>query len=182
MRFLRKIWIIGSIFFLSSCEYHVMYHSYHHLPRGEWNRNDTLSLIILLNDTIGGFYQLDFLVRNQTDYPYQQLSLSVNHNFPDTASWKSDTLWFNLADEKGNWLGKGISGLYESVAKLDSADVYSQTPYTFNIVPITNDPLLKGVNDIGIIARRLSDNLNPPPSPRINPEKDEQQNGEAPQG
>lgn len=183
MKFLWKIWITGVIIFLvSSCENHTMYHSYHHIPRTGWEKSDTLNLNLSVNDSIGGFYHLDFLVRNQTDYPYQELLLSINHNFPDTASWNTDTLLFHIADEKGNWLGKGISGLYECVVKLDSADTYPHTSYTFKIANLTDESLVKGINDIGIIARRVGNNLNPPTPPRINAEEDEQENSESPQG
>jgi len=132
-----------------------MYHTYHHIPRSGWKKGDTLNMNLSVNDSVGGFYHLDFLVRNQTDYPYQELLLSVNHNFPDTASWSTDTLLFHIADEKGNWLGKGISGLYETVIALDSASISSQK-YIFCIIPITEDAALTGINDIGIVARKIT--------------------------
>lgn len=35
-----------------SCTDHIVYHSYHHFPKEGWRKSDTISLDILITDTV----------------------------------------------------------------------------------------------------------------------------------
>ncbi len=157
MRLIKTVCLFIICFLVVSCKNVVMYRSYHHMPSAGWSKGDTLLFDLSVNDSITndstpGHYNMELLVRNRTDYRYQHLSLFVQHNFPDTTVWKTDTMRFVIADKNGQWQGKGISGLYELSKPLAEADLSRPHHFTLKVVSLMNDSILLGLNDIGVIA------------------------------
>ncbi|NDV59920.1 gliding motility lipoprotein GldH [Bacteroides sp. 519] len=159
MSLVKKICLLFLCVFMVACENHIMYHSYHHFTRDGWKKSDTLLFHLavndsLVNDSTPGLYVFDILVRNRTEYNYQNLLIAVKHNFPDSMVWKTDTLQFQIADENGRWLGNGISGLYESSLTLDASPLVNPHRFTFKVVSLMQDSVLVGLNDLGVIAHK----------------------------
>lgn len=157
MNLVKTTYLFLICFFITSCENIIMYHSYQHIPSNGWNKSDTITFHLMVNDSLTndstpGLYNLQLLVRNNTEYKYQHLSLYVENNFPDSTIWRKDTIRFEIADENGRWLGKGISGLYENSRVLDAVHLKNPHRFTFKIIPLMNDSILTGLNDIGVIA------------------------------
>lgn len=154
MRLTCKVCLMLMALLTVSCENYIRYHSYRNLDAAGWKKSDTLTLTLNMADTLVRNHEVAVLVRNRTDYRFQNLMLEVSHNYPDTLVWKTDTLTFEIADENANWLGEGIGGLYETTAPLTEGDALSRQAYTFRITSLMTDPVLNGINDIGVVSRR----------------------------
>ncbi|MDL2299814.1 gliding motility lipoprotein GldH [Bacteroides sp. OttesenSCG-928-E20] len=154
MSCIRRICFLWVIVLLTSCENLIMYHSYQHIAKEGWNKGDTITLTVAVRDSLAYEYDLQLLARNRFDYKYQQLTVAVSQLLNDTISLRTDTVVFNITDKNGNWLGKGIGGLYEYVEELNTLTLTSSDTLSLKIVPLTNDSILQGINDMGVIAGR----------------------------
>ena len=52
------------------------------------------------------------ILRTGSSYPYRNIFLFVTTTSPDGKSI-TDTLQYDIADEKGNWYGKGFGDIHE---------------------------------------------------------------------
>lgn len=154
MRLLIRICFLFTVLLVTSCENYIMYHSYKHIPSDGWNKSDTLLFDLSLADSLANNYNIHILIRNRANYQFQQLNLAVIHNYPDTTTWNTKQLSFDIADNNGNWKGKGISGLYESIQSLTTGVTIPRQAYQFKVVSLMNDSILSGINDIGILAKK----------------------------
>lgn len=89
-------------------------------------------------------------VRNRNNYPYQNLSLSVCYDSPDSVSLPADTIQLALADTEGIWKGDGWGGLYQTAVPAGSIRIDKSGTYRFKIAYVLPDEILQGLNDIGI--------------------------------
>ena len=154
MRLLIRICFLFTVLLATSCENYTMYHSYKHIPSYGWNKSDTLIFDLFLADSLENNYNIHVLVRNRTNYQFQKLDFEVVHNYPDTTTWNTKQLSFNIADNNGNWEGKGISGLYEIIQPLTTGTTIPRQTYQFKVISLMNDSILSGINDIGILAKK----------------------------
>jgi gliding motility-associated lipoprotein GldH len=102
-----------------------------------------------VNDTINS-NNIHFTIRTGTSYPFRNIYLFVTTTSPEGNSI-TDTLQYNLADEKGNWYGKGFGDIHELNLPYKT-NVFFPVKGTYQIkvqhgMRIEN---LKGVYDIGI--------------------------------
>lgn len=93
---------------------------------------------------------VSFTIRTGSDFPFRNIYLFVTTISPDGKSI-TDTLEYELADEKGNWYGKGSGDIHE----LDlpyRTNVYFpvQGTYIFKIQHGMRIGDLKGVYDLGL--------------------------------
>lgn len=137
----------------ASCTDHIVYHSYHHFPKEGWGKSDTITLDLHISDSVAGNAEITFLIRNQSNYPYQDFNATLQHNAPNTTQWRSFNLSFILADKDGRWKGSGWAGLYQSALSLGEVYIHPGT-YIFKVVHQMSDEQLKGINDIGILIEK----------------------------
>ncbi|MDR3119162.1 MAG: gliding motility lipoprotein GldH [Mediterranea sp.] len=133
-----------------SCTDHITYHAYHHFPQERWGKDDTVALHLHIPDSISGNAEITFLLRNQSNYPYQDFNAILQHNMPDSTRWRHFNLNFILADGDGQWNGAGWAGLYQIPLSLGRVPARAGT-YTFKVIHKMPDESLKGINDIGIL-------------------------------
>lgn len=134
---------------ISACDEHTMYHSYQSIPEKGWGKSDTLFYNIPVNDSLI-ILQLSAGVRNDNNYPYQDLYLFVSHNLEDSTKWQTDTLKFTLSDKEGKWIGTGWGNLYQSTQPIKSAIVRHPGNYSIRVTHGMKDETLSGISDIGI--------------------------------
>lgn len=139
---------------LTACTDSIPYHSYHHFTTQEWNKNDTVILHLAVTDSFPNRYEILFLVRNQSTYPYQDLAVTLWYNLPDSLSWKSRELNLMLADKDGKWFGSGLGGLYQFSLSLDDVQISHPCNPTFKVIHRMQDDYLHGINDIGILLKK----------------------------
>lgn len=126
-----------------------MYHSYQSLPSKGWEKSDTLFFHIPISDSLRDLH-LSVEVRNESNYPYQDLYLFVSHNLQDSITWSVDTVMLTLANKEGKWLGTGWGSLYQSATPMKSVVTKHPGNYTFKVTHGMKDNNLQGINDIGI--------------------------------
>jgi gliding motility-associated lipoprotein GldH len=114
-----------------------------------WSMYDPCMFSCLINDTVS-VYNFDLSIRTSTGYPYRNLYLFVVTSFP-SGSTVTDTLQVMLANEKGDWLGKGAGDLRELTIPYKS-NVYfpEKGEYHFKVIHGMRDTVLKGVYDLGM--------------------------------
>lgn len=89
------------------------------------------------------------VVRNNNSYEYSNLWLRLDYQGSD--STRTDTLNVVLADDLGNWLGKGIGGSYQltdTVLRSVELDLAGEIKVTH----IMRTDTLEGIEQIGIIV------------------------------
>lgn len=115
----------------------------------QWSMYDPATFHCTVNDTINA-YDVSFSVRTSTDYPYRNLYLFVVTSFPSGTSL-TDTVQYAVANEKGEWLGRGAGDIREITLHYKN-NVYfpEKGEYYFRVIQGMRDPVLKGVYDFGM--------------------------------
>jgi gliding motility-associated lipoprotein GldH len=114
-----------------------------------WKLMDIASFKVQIKDTLNS-NNVIFTIRNGSSYPFRNIYLFVTTISPD-GKQISDTLQYNLADEKGKWYGRGFSDIHELNLPYKS-NVYFplKGTYMFKIQHGMRVEDLKGVYDIGL--------------------------------
>jgi gliding motility-associated lipoprotein GldH len=97
-----------------------------------------------------------FTIRTGSEYPFRNIYLFVTSSSPDGKSI-CDTLEYNLADEKGNWYGRGFGDIKELNLPFKSNVFFPvKGTYKFNVQHGMRIGDLKGVYDIGLRIEKVS--------------------------
>ncbi len=112
-----------------------------------WAYGDTLGFVLQTADSIWSG-DIAVAVRHTAAYPYSNVWLEVS--YPAGDSVIADTLNIILADEFGNWRGRGL-GL--SFLQLDTVihGLTVNTPAPINLRHIMRTDLLTDIEQIGLI-------------------------------
>ena len=113
---LRKTNFIGLLLlllFFNACDKKQFFSEYKELD-GTWKKSDTLRFTFEQKDTINP-YHLFLNVRNNNDYPFNNMYLIVSLKEPGKKpTIKIDTLEYQMADVDGTLLGEGFTDVKES--------------------------------------------------------------------
>jgi gliding motility-associated lipoprotein GldH len=147
--------VLTSLFLLLSCNSNVIFSDSKAMNDKTWNLRDIPSFNVPITDTINS-HNVNFTIRTGSEYPFRNIYLFVTTVSPDGKSI-TDTLQYKLADEKGNWLGKGFGDINELNLTYKS-NVYFPVKgtYQFNIQHGMRMENLKGVYDIGLRIEKIS--------------------------
>lgn len=133
---------------LYSCNQQVVFSHYEHIDIGEWLKSDTLTFTVSdIPDTAS--YQFQLGMRSTTDYPYTQLSL-IAHVHTQTSSIDFvDTLHIDIADKKGNILGRGKS-FFQYDVPMPSMQLNAGDTLTVSIRHNMRHEHLPGISEVGV--------------------------------
>ncbi|MEI6047356.1 MAG: gliding motility lipoprotein GldH [Bacteroidota bacterium] len=147
--------ILTSLLLLSSCNSNVVYTDSKVMAEKIWRLSDISAFRIPVNDTVNS-NNVFFTIRTGSSYPFRNIYLFVSAISPDGKTI-TDTLQYNLADEKGNWYGKGFGDIHELYLPYKS-NVYfpSKGTYQFKIQHGMRVEDLKGVYDFGLRIEKIS--------------------------
>lgn len=140
------IFVILLSYWIISCQESIHYHSYQPVSPTGWERMDTLSFTIEKAIQARNTYEYQIGIRHKDSYKYRDLWLTINE----------DTIHLFLADDKGNWFGKGFGELRQFICPFYPS-THSDTIKTFQINHIMRDNPLTGIQDIGIQINLVSD-------------------------
>jgi len=147
----RFSFIIVLIFLLLllSCNSHVVYTNSEQMAKETWTLMDIPTFKVPITDTLNS-NNVIFTIRSGSAYPFRNIFLFVSTTSPDGKKI-TDTLQFNLADEKGKWYGKGFGDVHELNLPYKS-NVYFpiKGTYEFKIQHGMRIENLKGVYDFGL--------------------------------
>lgn len=145
---------ISSLLVLS-CKSNLVYTDSKTMPGKTWRLMDVSVFNVPVTDTLSST-DVSFTIRTGTDYPFRNIYLFVTTISPGGKSI-SDTLQYYLADEKGNWKGKGFGDIKEITLPYKTNIYFPQKgTYQFRIMHGMRMEDLKGVYDIGLRISRTS--------------------------
>ena len=105
------VFILTFLFVLSSCNSNIVYTDSVAMPNETWGLMNVTSFRMPVTDTVNS-NNVFFTIRTGTSYPFRNIFLFATTTSPDGKSI-TDTLQYNLADEKGKWYGKGFGDIHE---------------------------------------------------------------------
>jgi len=148
------ILILISTFLLPSCNSNILYTESHEMPEEIWKLSDISKFKVLMTDTLNS-NDIFFSIRTGSSYPYRNIFLFVTTVSP-AGKYFTDTLQYNLADEKGRWYGKGFGDIHELSLPFKT-NVYfpEKGAYQFIIQHGMRIEDLKGVYDFGVRIEKI---------------------------
>lgn len=141
--------ILGWVLLFSGCNPGTVFQESSPIPSENWHLEHVAGFEASVSDT-SSLHKLYLEVRNTTDYPYSNLYLFLDIEFPDGRILR-DTIECMLAERSGRWTGKGF-GRIKSNAFLFRDDVWFPEAgiYSFRIRHGMREESLPGISDIGI--------------------------------
>lgn len=150
---LKSMFLLFIVSAICACDKQTVYHTFQSVPGDGWLRQDTLCFEVAVPDS-QTYYKLSVEIRNRSNYPYQNLNLSVSYDNPDSIRISADTLNAVLTTKEGIWTGDGWGGLYQSAISAGSIKIGKAGNYLFKIAYTLPDEKLRGINDVGIKLER----------------------------
>jgi gliding motility-associated lipoprotein GldH len=148
------ILIFTVLLFLLACNSKVVYTNSHAMAGETWNLMDIPVFKVPITDTLNS-NNVFFTIRNGSSYPFRNIYLFVSTTSPD-GKRITDTLQYNLADEKGKWYGKGFGDIHELNLPYKSNVFFPRKGiYEFKIQHGMRTENLKGVYDIGLRIEKI---------------------------
>ena len=124
------------------------------IPDETWSLKQAPRFEVRINDTVS-FNNITFSVRTGSSYPFRNLWLFVTTMAPNGISL-TDTLEYKLADEKGNWYGKGFGEIHElDLPYRQNVFFPLKGTYIISIRHGMRAENLKGVYDIGLRVEKI---------------------------
>lgn len=147
--------ILISLILLPSCSSNVVYTDSRVMNDNTWTLLNISSFKVPVTDTITS-NNVIFTIRTGSSYPFRNIYLFVTTESPD-GKRVTDTLQYNLADEKGKWYGKGFGDIHELNLPYKS-NIYFPVKgiYQFSIQHGMRSEDLKGVYDFGLRVEKIS--------------------------
>lgn len=146
---------ITCLLLLASCKNNILYSDTVSMPDNIWKLDNAPEFSVEISDTINNS-NIFFPVRTGSDYPFSNMWLFVTTTSPNGISI-GDTIQYNLADDKGNWNGKGFGDIHELRLPYKT-NIYfpHKGTYRFKIQHGMRVEDLKGVYDIGLRIEKTS--------------------------
>jgi gliding motility-associated lipoprotein GldH len=125
------------------------------IPDEVWTLDKVAQFQVSVNDTVSNNNIL-FSIRTGTSYPFRNIWLFVTTISPLGISI-TDTLQYMIADEKGEWYGKGFGNIHELDLPFKT-NVYFPVKgiYTFSIRHGMRAENLRGVYDLGLRVEKTA--------------------------
>lgn len=135
---------------LFSCDGNKVFEEYIEVENADWKKENIANFSFVIEDTISA-HNLYLNVRNTGDYPYSNLYMFVKIKGPD-GNFNVDTVNCKLADNRGEWLGKGVGDLWDLKIPYIGAFKFAQ-PGEYNVSfeqAMRVEDGLKGITDVGL--------------------------------
>ncbi len=147
--------ILSLILVLAACNSNVVYTESVTMKGKVWPLADRPVFRVPVTDTLNSS-NIFFTIRTGSDYPFRNIYLFVTATSPEGSSI-TDTLQYYLADEKGNWYGRGFGDIHElSLPYKSNVFFPMKGEYVFRIQHAMRTEDLGGVYDIGLRIERIS--------------------------
>jgi gliding motility-associated lipoprotein GldH len=138
----------------SSCNGDVVFSGSEEMEKNTWNLMNVLNFDVEAKDTATS-NNVIFTIRTGSDYPFRNIYLFITTTSPEGKTI-GDTLNFAIADERGNWLGKGV-GDVRSLNLPYKSNVYFPVAgtYRFSVRHGMRTEDLRGVYDFGMRVEKV---------------------------
>jgi gliding motility-associated lipoprotein GldH len=150
-----SVLFLAAILLLTSCSSNLVYTDSKAMTEKIWNLDDVAVFKVPVTDTINS-NNVVFTIRTGSLYPFRNIYFFVSTTSPD-GRIVTDTLQYNLADEKGKWYGKGFGDVHELKLPYKSNVFFPvKGIYQFNIRHGMRLEALTGVYDLGLRIEKFS--------------------------
>jgi gliding motility-associated lipoprotein GldH len=134
---------------LNSCNRDILFTDTVSMPERYWSLSQIPAFKFPVTDT-ASTCNVAFTIRTGSDYPFRNIFLFVSTISPHGNSL-TDTLEFLLADERGNWYGKGFGDVHELTLPYKNSVFFPEKgTYQIKIQHGMRAGDLKGVYDFGL--------------------------------
>jgi gliding motility-associated lipoprotein GldH len=148
------ILLFTSSLLLLSCNKNVIYTDSVSMPAKKWELMTIPSFSVPIDDTLNS-NNVSFTIRTGSSYPFRNIYLFVQTKSPD-GNFITDTLQYFLADEKGNWYGKGFGDIHELILPYKSNVFFPvKGTYRFSVRHGMRIEDLNGVYDFGLKIEKV---------------------------
>jgi gliding motility-associated lipoprotein GldH len=152
---LKSFLLIVLLAVLVSCNSDLIYTDVATMPDIKWNLFDNPDFRFPVTDTTKST-NVFFTIRTGSQYPYRNIFLFVTTISPDGKSI-TDTLEYEIADEKGKWHGKGFGDIHELKLPYKKNVFFPMKgTYHFKIQHGMRIGDLKGVYDVGLRVEKYA--------------------------
>lgn len=149
----KNVFLIGFFMLMICCGRNIVFTDSVIMKDKTWKLSDIPEFIIPVEDTMNS-NNIFFFIRTGSSYPYRNIYLFVTTSAPD-GERITDTLQYNLADEKGNWYGKGAGDIHELKLPYKSNVFFPvKGNYQISIQHGMRIEDLKGVYDFGLVIEK----------------------------
>lgn len=152
MTILKKMLLVNIAcltFFLFACDKNRVFDNSFAIEDARWAVNDVKQFSFEIDDTTA-FYNVLINVRNNNEYEYRNLYLFIKMTSPSNKYFE-DTVEFQLADNRGKWLGKGAGNIWQSqLMMLKNVKLLEKGSYQVELMQGMRDDTLKSITDIGL--------------------------------
>ncbi len=138
------------IFSLNACTVNDICNSHSSIPSDGWHQDSVQSFSITI--TQPQQYDVSTFVRHNTQYPYSNLWLFVEHVY-NNRTLSIDTVNLTLADPYGRWQGNGWGATYQVTHSLINKQPLDTGSHIFNIKQAMRDEMLKGIINVGVSVK-----------------------------
>lgn len=145
---MRRVTLLAVIsLLLVSCQQGVVFTEFKALSGKGWEIDSVIIFAPVLEDSVAT-YDMQLTVRHTDRYAYQNMWLFVDVK-QDSILLRRDTIEAMMANERGEWLGNGVSKytlplLYLEHVKLKSGE------YEVIVQQGMREEVLQGITDIGL--------------------------------
>lgn len=98
-------------------------------------------------------YDVELFVRHNSNYPYRNLWLFIDHTTPDNIT-TSDTINIAMADAYGQWKGGGWGTAYQIKQPIHHLQLLDSGSHTIKISHAMREFKLRGINNVGVSVAR----------------------------
>jgi gliding motility-associated lipoprotein GldH len=137
-----------------ACSRNIVFTDTYTIPGRTWKLNDVPEFKVQVDDTVSA-HNIMIMIRTGSKYPFGNIFLFVTAVNP-RGETITDTMQYYLADEKGNWRGKGFGDIHALNLPYKS-NIYfpAKGTYSFRIRHGMRSEDLKGVYDVGLKVEKI---------------------------
>ncbi len=113
-----------------------------------WKKDQTLKYNFEISEPKKD-YNIYFIVRNNNDYPYRNLILFTE------LDGKKDTVYYNIADKEGRWLGTGLGDQKELTLQFkQNYHFQSAGAKSLKVLQAMRNDTLYGITDFIVLINK----------------------------
>ena len=145
-------------FIFLSCQNQAVFEENVNIPNSAWSQNALVHISMdTPSDSLADYYRLVINFRNTEDYAYRNIFFFIMATAPDGACIR-DTVEYELANERGRWLGKiGRYWIDHRLLFRSHIRFPQQGNYQFSIQHGMRADTLQGTGAIGLRLEKMKE-------------------------
>ncbi|NNC83513.1 MAG: gliding motility lipoprotein GldH [Flavobacteriales bacterium] len=146
----KPIQLVVLTLLLVSCSKEYFFFDSEELAPDGWKAGEAVEFELNSTDTSS---YLDFYldIRNNDDYPYRNIYVFIEMDFPNGRSLRDTVHFPSLATPDGRWTGKGIGSTFDnSILYKQGKKLPLPGDYVLRVEHAMRDTFLQGIERVGI--------------------------------